>query len=431
MARVLAEPPVYRPFAVLALAATLTGGIPLGVWLLAWLYLGVAAVPAEWILLHAHLQIFGFFATLIMGVAQHLLPRFTGRQVSRSPFMLWLLGLQAAGFVLRIIGTAASMPSPVLVASLLQAVAFLLFASWVWRMLDPRPLAFLRWHLTTSTVWLAGACALEAWLRWDALASGLPLPAGGALRVVHLMGLFGGVLGWVLGVLLRAGPMLLARWRAPVRAARVLPCVLALGVGVAAWGEVGARSAAVGVALARLGEVIVLAGAASLMVLGGALKPARGALPMVARGPEESRIFRVAMLSGGAAAIGSAAAVPAAWAGLDVRLLTDTVRHLVTVGVLTSVVVAMAFRLIPVLEGRALPWPRLRQVALWSLAAGVIVRSAEVLVGAGWLAPAPWVALSGILVWIAVACVGANLVAAIGNRPRAADVALASSRRTT
>jgi len=402
-----------------------------GAWMLAWLYLGVAAVPAEWILLHAHLQIFGFFGTLIMGVSQHLLPRFTGRPVSRSPLMLWLLALQAAGFALRIIGTAASMPVPVLVASLLQAVAFLLFASWVWRMLDPRPLLFLRWHLTTSTVWLAGGCGLEAWLRGDALASGLPLPAVAGLRVVHLMGLFGGVLGWVLGVLLRAGPMFLARWRAPVRAARGLPWVLALGVGVAAWGEAGDWSAAVGTALARLGEVIVLAGAASLMVLGGALTPARGALPMAARGPEESRIFRVAMLSGGAAAIGSAAAVPAAWAGLDVRLLTDSVRHLVTVGVLTSVVVAMAFRLIPILEGRALPWPRLRPVALWSLAAGVILRSAEVLVGVGWPAPAPWVALSGILIWIAVACVGANLVAAIGRRPRAADVALASARRST
>jgi len=422
------EPPVYRPFALLALAATLAAGIPLGVWLLAWLYLGVAAVPAEWILLHAHLQIFGFFGTLIMGVSQHLLPRFTGRPVSRSPFVLWLLGLQAAGLALRIVGTVTLRPAPVLVASLLQSMAFLLFASWVWRMLDPRPLRFLRWHLTASTVWLAGAGGLEAWLRGDAVASGLSLPPIAGLRVVHLMALFGGVLGWVLGVLLRAGPMFLARWRAPARAARALPWVLALGVGVAAWGEAGDWSVAVGTALARLGEVIVLAGAASLMVLGGALQPARDALPLAARSREESQIFRVAMLSGGAAGFGAAAAVPAAWAGLDVRLLADAVRHLITVGVLTSMVIAMAFRLIPVLEGRALPWPRLRQVALWSLATGVVLRSAEVLVGAGWPAVAPGVALSGILIWIAVACVGANLVAAIANRSRGVEAALVSAR---
>ena len=81
------EPTVYRPFALLGLTAALACGIPLGAWMLAWLYLGVAAVPAAWIQLHAHVQIFGFFGTLIMGVAQHLLPRFTGRPVSRSLFM--------------------------------------------------------------------------------------------------------------------------------------------------------------------------------------------------------------------------------------------------------------------------------------------------------------------------------------------------------
>ncbi|HSB40225.1 MAG TPA: NnrS family protein [Methylomirabilota bacterium] len=410
------EPPVYRPFALLGLAAALAGGIPLGVWLLAWLYLGAAAVPVQWILLHAHVQIFGFFGTLIMGVAQHLLPRFTGRAVTPSPLMQWLLGLQAAALALRVAGTAGSWPVPVLVASLLQAGAFLLFASRVWRTLDPAPLGFLRRHLTASSLWLAGGCGLEAWLRVGALASGLALPAAPGLRVVHLMGLFGGVLGWVLGVLLRAGPMFLPRWRAPARAARALPWVLTLGVCVAAWGETGSWSAGVGTALARLGELIVLAGAAALMVLGGALTRVRDALPMVARSREESRIFRVAMLSGAAAAVGSTAAVPAAWAGLDVHLLTDAVRHLITVGVLTSVVAAMVFRLIPVLEGRALPWPRLRHVALWCLAGGVTLRTAQVLVGAGWAGAAPWVALSGVLVWIALACVGANLAAAIGAR---------------
>jgi hypothetical protein len=39
-----------------------------------------------------------------------------------------------------------------------------------------------------------------------------------------------------------------------------------------------------------------------------------------------------------------------------------------------------------------------------------------VLIGAGWAGPAPWVALSGVLVWSAVACVGANLAAAIAGR---------------
>lgn len=287
----MTEPPVYRPFALLALTAALAGGIPLGVWMLAWLYLRAPAVPVQWILLHAHVQIFGFFGTLIMGVAQHLLPRFTGRPVSRSRLMPWLLGLQGIGLALRGLGTSADRQGLLVVAALLQAAAFLLFAVWVWRMLDPRPLALLRWQLTASTVWLGGGCALETWLRWDALVSGLPVPAVAGLRVVHLMGLFGGVLGWALGVLLRAGPMFLPRWRAPAAPARLLPWVLALGVGVGAWGEVGRWSAEAGAALARLGDLVILAGAAGLMLRGGALKSTRAALPMVARSPEESRIL--------------------------------------------------------------------------------------------------------------------------------------------
>jgi hypothetical protein len=412
------EPPVYRPFALLALTVALLGGIPLGLWLLGWLYLGLAAVPPQWLLLHAHLQIFGFFGTLIMGVAQHLLPRFTGRPVSPSRLLRVSLALQAAGLTLRILGTAGERGAPLLLAALLQTGAFLLFARWVWGMLDPAPLAFLRRHLTLSTAWLAGACALEAALRASALASGLSLPALAGVRVVHAMGLYGGVLGWVLGVLLRAGPMFVPRWRAPLRAARGLPWLQALGLGLVAAGEAGAWGVETAAALARLGELVILAGAAGLMLRGGVLTPARDALPLVARSPEESRIFRVALLAGAAAVVGSAVTVAAAGAGLDVRVVGDAVRHLVTIGVLTSVVVAMVFRLVPVLEGRRLRWPRLRHVALWSLAAGILLRSAEVLVGLGWSSLASWIPLSGLLVWLAVACAAANLIGSVGGRAR-------------
>ena len=76
----------------------------------------------------------------------------------------------------------------------------------------------------------------------------------------------------------------------------------------------------------------------------------------------------------------------------------------------------MTFRLIPVLEDRALPWPRLRAVALWALAAGVVLRSAETLLGLGWGWMAPAVALSGLFVWAAVLCAGTNLLGAVVRR---------------
>lgn len=48
------ETPVYRPFALLAFATTLTVGTPVGVWILAWLYWGAPAAPIAWVLLHAN-----------------------------------------------------------------------------------------------------------------------------------------------------------------------------------------------------------------------------------------------------------------------------------------------------------------------------------------------------------------------------------------
>ena len=379
--------PVYRPFALLAFATTLTVGTPVGAWMLAWLYWGAPAAPIAWVLLHANLQIFGFFATLIPGVAPHLFDRFAGHPVPRRPVTPWVLGLLAAALALRISGTWAASPAPVLVASLLQAAAFLLFASWVRRALDPPELSFLRLHLTASTGWLALACLLET--------------------------IFGGVLGWVLGVLLRAGPMFVPGWSVPPRTARAIPWALALGVLVTLAGEAGAWRGATGTALARLGELLALGTVVVIAVSGGVFRRARGVLPMVSRSAEESRIFRLAAASAVGAVAGFAVAAAGAALGASTHLIADAARHLLTVGFLTSVVVAMSFRLIPVLERVALPWPGLRRVAFWALLGGVALRTAEF--GAAYGAPAlgPLVPLSGALVWVAVACVAANLARAI------------------
>jgi len=113
------------------------------------------------------------------------------------------------------------------------------------------------------------------------------------------------------------------------------------------------------------------------------------------------------------AVVSLAVAVAVAPFGAQTHLIADAARHLLTVGFLTSVVVAMSFRLIPVLERVALPWPGLRRVAFWALLGGVALRTAEF--GATYGAPAlgPLVPLSGALVWVAVACVAANLARAI------------------
>ncbi len=393
------EPPLYRPFALLAYGTAVLVGVPLGAWMLAWLYAGWAAVPVAWVLLHAHVQTFGFFATLIPGVAQHLFARFTGEPVAPTPLISRLWQVLAAALLLRLAGTALSVPALVMLAAALGALAFGFFGLWVWRALAPPPLAPLRRHLAASTSWFVLALGFETVLRIRGLTEGVPVPDRGLLWLVHMMALYGGVLGWVTGVLLRAGPMFVE------------------SILVTAAGEVGAWDPAAATVLVRLGEFVALGGAAMLLVAGGALRRVRAAaLPMIGRSREEVRIFRIAALSAPAAVLGMALGAAAARAGVPVGPLTDAVRHLVNVGFLTSVVVAMTFRLIPVLEGRALPWPWLRHVAFGGLLAGVLLRTAEVLVGFGWGGIAPWIPLSGVLIWLALLAVAANLLGAIAAR---------------
>jgi hypothetical protein len=84
----------------------------------------------------------------------------------------------------------------------------------------------------------------------------------------------------------------------------------------------------------------------------------------------------------------------------------------VTVGFVTSMVLGMGFRLVPVVEGRAVPWPALRPVAFWALLAGVLLRTAEILADYGFEGVLPLVPLSGTLVWVALACLGAGFLGA-------------------
>jgi hypothetical protein len=401
---------VYRPFALVAFGGSVLVATPLGVWLLAWLHLGAPALSVDGLLLHAGIQVFGLFGTLIVGVAHHLLPRFTGRRVSASLLTPWLAGLLAAGLALRALAVVAGAPALTLAGALAQASAFALFAGWVWRTLDPPPLAYLRRHLAASSAWLAAACALEVAARIAALADGRPVPDLGVMRAAHSMALLGGVVGWVSGVLLRAGPMFVPRWQVPPRVVALVPWGPAVAGALSAGTLVAGPVAAV--SLARLADLLALGTVTTLVVSAGAHRRAGRALPMLARSPSEGRIFRLGAASALLGTLGAAGLVLGGGAGLSHHALADALRHLLTIGVLTSIVVAMTFRLIPVLEGTALAWPGLRTVALVALAGAVILRTSQGLAVHGWPWVGPAVALSGVLAWIALAAVAVNLTGA-------------------
>jgi hypothetical protein len=377
-------------------------------------YWGGGQVPPPWLLLHAHLQIFGLFGVLIVGVAHDLVPRFAGRAVAHAAPALF--GLLAGGLLARAAGTAVGSPATVAGATLLEALAFALFAVWLGRALAAPPLALTRRHLVAAAGWLAAALVVEAALRGVALATGDGTPDPRGMRGVYAMALLGGVGGFMLGVLLRAAPMFVAGWRVPPGLARVAPWTLGLGLVLAVAGE--ARGGAAGaVALARLGEAAAIGTIATVALAGGALGRPGAPRSLLARGGPELWLFRLAIGSATAAALGSLVAMAIAWRGIPLGLLADALRHLVTVGFLTSIVVAMAFRLVAAFEGVPVRWPRLRALAFAALVVAVGLRSSEVLADHVWAGILPWLPLSGLLVWLALAAVFVTLLVAARGRP--------------
>lgn len=406
------EAPRYRPFAGLAYGTTLAIATPLGVWMLGGLHWGWGAAGAETAWLHAHLQVFGFFGVLILGVAQHLLPRFAGRPVTLGRPAPWLAAAMATALALRVGGWLGTWPSLPAAAAGVEAAVFVPFGAWVWRALPAPALAPTRRQLAVATACLAAACAVEAGARMAALVRGDAGPSPAWIGAAQAVGLYGGVLGWVVGVLVRAGPMFVPGWRVPAGLAGRTWLAMGLSVLLAGAGEVtGGRR--VGPALARLGEAAALGTAVLVAATGGLWRrPPPGGLPLYGRGGPELVLFRLAWASAalGLLALGATGVLGAL--GIPPSLLADAARHLVTVGFLTAVVLAMTFRLVPVLEGRPHPWPRVRAWTAGSLAAAVVLRTAQVTADYGWESVLGLVPLSGVLAWGALAGGATSFLAA-------------------
>ena len=117
-------------------------------WLAAGVSLGIAmAVHPAWAVYrtaHLHMNLLGFVAMMIFGVAYHVIPRFTGHPLHNSRLagvQWWLANLGLALFVLGLAllpNTMYSTPARVVVGAggLLSGTAAYLFVYNIWRTID-------------------------------------------------------------------------------------------------------------------------------------------------------------------------------------------------------------------------------------------------------------------------------------------------------
>lgn len=405
------EDPIYRPFALLALAVTLGVATPIGAISLFRLFAPAAGfVPAIWPRLHAHLQIFGFAGVLIMGVGHHLILRFAHRPIRRPASAPWILGLAVLGLGSRIAaaisgGTAASLLW--LSSGIAETLAFGVFAFWVTtgvRATEPRFRS--DWLMVSGAWWFAAALAIETAGIGTAVAAGSNPVAATPGPGLYAMGLFGGVFGWLLGVAMRVVPMFLTG-RTVGRMGGAVLAGLNGGVLLALLAEgwpAASRPAQILLALADLGV------AAAILAAGVALgawrpEPRQAIALQVDR--TETRFFRFAFVCAGVATAGLFVGAFLTLAGVSPRgLLADATRHLLTIGFLISMICAMGFRFLPVIEGVPIAIPGARPVAFWALSSAVLLRTAEM--GADYLHEGflHLAAYSGFLAWVALVAWG-------------------------
>lgn len=399
------ETPIYRPFALLALAVTLSVATPLGAIALYRLFAPAGPVPALWPRLHAHLQIFGFAGVLIMGVGHHLILRFAHRPIRRPASAPWILGLALLGLGARVAAASAGGTAAALwvVSGAAEALAFLIFALWVTarvRATDPRFSS--DWLMVSGAWWFTAALATEAVAIAGAAVTGADPVAVTPGPGLYPMGMYGGIFGWVLGVAMRAVPMFLAGRKVGRLGGHVLASLNA-GVILALLAEAWPPASRPAQVLAALGDLGVVAAIVAGAVAVGAWQPEPRRAIALHVDRTEARFFRFAFACAGLAAMGLSVGAALTLAGAPPHgLLADATRHLLTVGFLIAMICAMGFRFVPVIEGVRIALPGARLVAFWTLVLAVLLRTAEV--GAdylheGFLRPA---AVSGFLAWAAL-----------------------------
>lgn len=387
----------YRVLIRTSLVLGLGAGFSLGVYLLVGFAFGLplsAGTPAL-MQVHGQLQIFGFLAMFIMGVAVQLFPRFHATRLNHPAQVSTGGLLLASGIVLR----AIAQPLPVdtsirsgalLLSAILAFVGVILvmraFAQVIrggvnpiasgWQVLLPATMG--------GSLFLALAVNLAACVELAQGAMVVPFAQDEAL--IHLE-LWGFASTMVLAVSGRVFPKFLLLQ--PTRDRLVRPALALWGLG-----SIGTPAAWVllqGMPLARTATTLVQLVGALLFVAGLRLfeTPVRESGTPYVTNPTRrwARLAFTAMLTAAAANLGIATAEAL---GASVPLTQiSAARHMLAQGFLLPLIVLMASRILPGYSGYMLHRPRLLGALVWSLLVGAALRAAAELIGGyspGWSA---------------------------------------------
>src|SRR5262245_52978438 len=224
---------LYPPFVKGALVATLTGGATLGLVALTIAGLrGSLGTGLSWwtpvIQAHGHVQIFGWVALFIMGVACHVVPRFKATDLHRPDLARATFWLMAGGLLARSLAQPWARESFAALVGVLGSVAELLAVVLFARIIahtiarSPAPRAGFERFLLAGNVWFLLVAATNVATMLRMAVTGDPVIPG-RLNAALIQAEVGGFVSlWILGVSLRILPAFMGARALGTRAMRAV-----------------------------------------------------------------------------------------------------------------------------------------------------------------------------------------------------------------
>ncbi|MHB9131335.1 MAG: DUF1858 domain-containing protein [Armatimonadota bacterium] len=354
---------LFRRFLVTAVVLTLTGGVLWGAINLTLIALHRTFVPslAAGTQAHAHVQIFGWCALFIMGVAYHVIPRLKAAALQHVGLGYASFWLMAGGVLLHAVyrpfmANAAFAPLPVLAGlmELAGAVAFTVVIVSTMRKgttaADPSDK-----YLAVGTVgFVLMAMMNAALLSYMAAIRTAVLPEQWNWAYYHWQ-LYGFITLFIFGVSLRTLPVFLGKPQPNLRLDRVIFPIIVLGILLRTAGDVLVQYHLVPSGLLLLPTALECGGILAFVWNLGVFKRQSDSMDGV---PAESRAYEKYLYAGYGwlllATLGiSALSVYRAVSGLPIpHALMGSYMHALTVGFITVMILGYAMRTIPVFLGR-------------------------------------------------------------------------------
>lgn len=405
---------VHRPFIVMALATTLSIGAGWGAWLL-W-QIGHAesfhAAATGSVVAHGEAQLWGFIAPFVIGIALRYLPVATSQSAVSMGLARLILGLLlcaiVSAYIWALIPTEAFWLGPTSGASVLTAAV--IYLSIVARYVAGKlRLAWARFVICSAS-WLCLWALYAVWLRSNFATSG----PGAFAESVRLRMLELAVFGFALNSIYGFG-------------LRLLPGFLGIGSPTSALVELAFWLHNVGAAVliaseipwARAAGAGAVAVGAVLYVLGMRGLRGRAAPEHVDRAapsrPEIGerflrRYMQLAFLWLLASlAMLAASGAHVAWLSVPAsHSFIGAARHALTVGFMTTLILGVAQRLLPVLGQTLLAWPALVRPIFVFIAIGNLLRVTTELATSSWMLAYRIMPFSALFELTALALFGAN-----------------------